>query len=182
MWLSNIPDRLSVILSLFGRTNMAAMLLLASAFAHAASTELCDCTYTGKVTKIVDGDTFDLVGEDGLKHRIRPAGFDTPESERPCYREATRFLRHLIYGKVVEARCYKYEPETKNHKRRDICRVSLDGKDLGIEMVQAGMAWHAKAWAHEQRKDERRQYSETEYKAMQEGKGCLWAATYPSVD
>ena len=96
--------------------------------------------------------------------------------------EATKALRQIIDGKTVQAKCYKFQSASGKHKRRDVCRVSLVGKDIGIEMIQAGMAWHAKAWAHEQRKDERRQYAGAEFKAMQEGKGCLWAATYPSAD
>lgn len=156
--------------------------LLGPALAYAAKDEPCDCFHVGKVTKIVDGDTFDMQVQDGVERRIRPAGFDTPESASPCYSETTRALRDLISGKVVEAKCYKYQPETKTHKRRDVCRVTLDGQDIGLQMIQAGMAWHAESWAHEQRKDERRQYAEAEYKAMHEGRGCLWAETYPSAN
>ncbi len=155
--------------------------LLAASF-FLASYSYAEWHYKGHVSYVVDGDTFDMRTENGTEHRIRPAGFDTPESGRPCYQEATQALRQMIDGKVVEARCYKFQPSSGKHKRRDVCRVSLDGQDIGIEMIRAGTAWHAKKWAHEQGKHERRLYAEAEYKAMQEGKECLWSTSYPSAD
>jgi micrococcal nuclease len=131
-------------------------------------------TYSGRVTAIVDGDTFYM---EAAPERIRFAGTDTPERGKPCYQEAGYKLGELIEGKTVEAKCYKFDSY-----KRPVCRVNFNGQDVGVAMVRLGYAWHSDKWAHEQRKDERRQYAEAEYKAMEDGKGCLWAETYPSAD
>jgi endonuclease YncB( thermonuclease family) len=130
--------------------------------------------YTGRVTSIVDGDTFYM---ETAPDRIRFAGVDTPEKGKPCYQEAGYKLSELIECKTVEATCYKVDSYN-----RPVCQVHLNGEDIGLTMVRLGYAWHSNKWAHEQRKSERRQYADTEHQAMKDGKGCLWAETYPSTD
>jgi len=159
---------------LFPTIGILTICLLGSASAHAAKDEPCDCSYIGKVTSIVDGDTFYM---ETAPERVRFPGIDTPERGRHCYQEAGYKLDELIGNKVVNAKCYKFDKY-----KRPVCRVFLDGQDVGLKMVELGYAWHAKAWAHEQHKDERRQYAEAEYKAMQDGRGCLWAVRYPSAE
>ena len=52
-----------------------------------------------QVARIVDGDTLDVL-IDGVKHRVRLFGVDTPERGEPCYKEATERTRQLS-GDVV---------------------------------------------------------------------------------
>lgn len=53
------------------------------------------------VKKIVDGDTFIVNRKVGNTNRVRIAGFNAPEKNRPGGSEATSRLRGLIGGKQV---------------------------------------------------------------------------------
>jgi micrococcal nuclease len=53
---------------------------------------------TGKVSWIVDGDTFDI---NNGAHRIRPADINAPEINQTGYESSKWYLKDLIYGKTV---------------------------------------------------------------------------------
>lgn len=55
---------------------------------------------TGQVVHIVDGDTIDVM-VDGQKHRIRYIGMNTPESNEPCFVEATAANAALVNNQTV---------------------------------------------------------------------------------
>lgn len=55
---------------------------------------------TGPVTRVVDGDTIDVL-LDGQNTRIRYLQMNTPERNEPCYRESTGANIDLVAGKVV---------------------------------------------------------------------------------
>lgn len=68
--------------------------------------------YNAKVTRVIDGDTYDVLFDLGLNvfvhERIRLAGVDTPEKygrvtdlEARHGEQATRFARHLLEGRNV---------------------------------------------------------------------------------
>ena len=53
------------------------------------------------VVNIVDGDTIDVLMNDGATYRVRYIGINTPESNETCGSEATRANAALVDGKVV---------------------------------------------------------------------------------
>ena len=55
---------------------------------------------SGTVMSVVDGDTID-VNIGGAVKRVRYIGMNTPESNQPCYREATNANATLVSGKTV---------------------------------------------------------------------------------
>jgi len=55
---------------------------------------------SGVVTAVIDGDTID-VRLGGAVKRVRYIGMNTPESNQPCYREATNANATLVSGKTV---------------------------------------------------------------------------------
>jgi len=82
-----------------------------------------------KVTKVIDGDTFEI--EKGWEWRgetgniIRPTGYNTPEKGEIGYEEAKEKLTKLILGKIIEIN----EAETIDHGRL-VCPVIFNGKNL----------------------------------------------------
>jgi len=98
---------------------------------------------TGKVTHIVDGDTF-LIG----KTRIRICGIDAPPQGHPGYRQSAMFLKNRIEGKVVHcipvgagAACDGRDmPQGAG---RVVAQCFFDNADLADELVRAG---HARDW------------------------------------
>ncbi len=100
-------------------------------------------TVIGRVSHIVDGDTF-LVG----KTRIRLCGIDAPAQGHPGYRQSAKFLQRMIEGKNVRgvpvgagATC-KGRSMPQSHNRL-VAQCFLSETDLADAMVKAG---HAKDW------------------------------------
>ena len=82
-----------------------------------------------KVTKIIDGDTFEVTPmwhcKDKTGSVIRAAGYDTPERGQAGYGEAKEKLTRLLLNEEVELG----EPLTITYDRL-LCKVFYDGKDV----------------------------------------------------
>lgn len=89
--------------------------------------------FTGRVTRVVDGDTFWLSSQDA---RIRVWGLDAPEVDMPGGSQATATLSRLIGGQELTCR------------QRDIDRYgrivgqcfTADGRDITAAMIASGTA------------------------------------------
>src|SRR5215813_7663846 len=64
---------------------------------------------------------------------------------RDCERKLNQNLSALVFQKGVEARCHK-----KDRYGREVCAVYVARRDVGLEQIRAGMAWHYKSYQHEQ--------------------------------
>jgi micrococcal nuclease len=90
-------------------------------------------TITGRVTRVVDGDTFWISSQDT---RIRVWGLDAPEVDMPGGSQATATLTSLISGQQLTCR------------QRDIDRYGRivgqcflpDGRDITAVMIASGTA------------------------------------------
>lgn len=82
-----------------------------------------------KVTKIIDGDTFEVtpkwIWNNTEGNGVRPTGYDTPERGQPGYKETTDKLSSLIFGKIVELK----RPIKLSYTRL-LCDVYYNGKNL----------------------------------------------------
>lgn len=90
-----------------------------------------DKTY--HVSKIIDGDTFDLSNGE----RIRMLGINTPEKHEYYFEEATDRLRELIANK--EVRLEKGETD-KDWYGRSLRYVYIGNEFINAEMVEGGYA------------------------------------------
>jgi micrococcal nuclease len=96
----------------------------------------------GFVTHIVDGDTYDIVLA-GQQTRIRMEGIDAPERGMDFYKQAKNYL-----GELCENNEIRVEITDTDRYGRSIAKSYLpDGRELGHEMVKAGMAWHYKKYS-----------------------------------
>ena len=108
---------------------------------------------------VVDGDTIKL---DGTTFRLH--GIDAAESKQACAdgwpagREASTYLYGLIRGHAVTC-----EPKTTDRYGRTVALCRADGRDLGADMVRAGMALAFVRYS--------RDYEPQEAAAKAEGKG-----------
>lgn len=117
----------------------------------------------GKVVGIVDGDTIDVLDTEKKQHRIRINGIDTPERGQPFGSKAKATLGDLVFGKTVTV-----EVDKKDKYDRAVGRVYVAGKDAGLAMIEAGMAWHYKKY------DQSRKYADAEKVAKAARRG-LWS-------
>ena len=97
---------------------------------------------TGKVVRVSDGDTINLL-VDNKQERIRLASIDAPEtahgSDQPGqpFGEASRKnLANYVAGKTVTVVCFE-----KDRYERHICDIPLDGTTANRLQVEQGMAW-----------------------------------------
>ncbi len=132
---------------------------------------------SGKVVRIIDGDTFVLlVDKDGRKQqqRIRITTIDCPEETQAFYQVAKDHLGKLIHEQVV-----KIEPKKTDVHGRTVAKVTLDGKDIGLEQVRAGLAWYARAYASALPLQDQGDYLSAESAARQRHEG-LWSDANPT--
>lgn len=110
-----------------------------------SSSLACATTFSGKVVKITDGDTIQVL-LNGKAEKIRLAGIDTPEKKQPFGQAATRYNRSLSAQKIVTVRV-----ETTDRYGRLVGEVFLpDGRSLNRELVRAGYAWWFRKYSKDQ--------------------------------
>ena len=130
-------------------------------------------TYTGRVVGIADGDTLTVLDAAQRQHKIRLAGIDAPEKHQAWGQRAQQFLGERVFQRVV-----RVEVSKKDRYGREIGKVLLDGEDINLALVRAGLAWHYRAYEREQPPQERGQYAEAELRARERRQG-LWSDAHP---
>ena len=124
-------------------------------------------THTGKVVKVVDGDTVYVLDATETQHKIRLAGIDAPERKQPYGRKSKDYLLQFVAGEVVEVEWNKWD-----RYKRVVGKISYDGRDVNLAMVRAGLAWWYRKYAREQSLADRGLYEAAEDRARSEGWGC----------
>lgn len=98
-------------------------------------------TYTGKCVGVHDGDTISVMHA-GRAVKIRLEGIDCPELGQDFGTRAKQFTSALVFGKDVVVKEYNLDIY-----RRTVARIYVDGKNLCLELVRAGLAWHYKHYS-----------------------------------
>ena len=148
------------------RVLFAVLMALASPLALSAERH-------GTVVSISDGDTLTLLDANKTQYRIRLDGIDAPERTQPYGQRARQSLAALAHGRAASADCPKVD-----RYGRAVCRVIVDGVDLGLEQIRRGYAWHYVKYAHEQRAVDRERYARAESAARLTHSG-LWSFSDP---
>lgn len=126
-------------------------------------------TLTGRVVRVIDGDTVVVQTAPATEVRIRLAGIDAPENGQPFGQRARQFLASRIAGRVVEI-----SGDSRDRYDRILGTVWADGRDINAELVCGGMAW-----AYRVRNEAQNPvYLQCENAAREQKKG-LWQAPSP---
>lgn len=131
-------------------------------------------TIEGKVINVHDGDTVTVLDNDSKKFHIRLQGIDAPELKQQRGAESQKNLERMVLGKqvtIVWTKVDKY--------KRTVGTIVLNDRDVNIEQVRAGLAWHFKKYADEQQPLERELYAKAEEEARAAKKG-LWQDENPT--
>ena len=136
--------------------------------------------FNADIVRIIDGDTIDVLDGNNKKLRIRLLGIDTPESEQPFGHESSTHLKKILNGKsvIIISKPNKNKPYTLGYYNRVIGKVILHGRDINLEMIEKGMAWHFKKYKKNQPIEDRYSYNNAENEA-QEKKIGLWSDQNP---
>jgi micrococcal nuclease len=91
---------------------------------------------------VADGDTITVITANHTKLRIRMVGIDAPETPKgtkfpgqPYGKEAEAYLTQLVEGKRVTVEIYGVD-----RYKRLLATIFLDGKDINLAMIEAGLA------------------------------------------
>jgi endonuclease YncB( thermonuclease family) len=128
---------------------------------------------SGRVVAIADGDTITILDSANTQHRVRLAGIDAPETHQAFGEQSRLNLSEMIYGKDVSVTYQKTD-----QYGRIVGKIFLDGKDINLEQVKAGMAWHYKFYEDEQTPEDRDAYAKAEAEARAARRG-LWQDPNP---
>ena len=116
------------------------------------------------ILKIYDGDTFTILTPDGRRFNIRINGIDAPERTQEDGMYAREYLVQLINNERVTI----YPLSIDRYGRTLATCYTYDGRDIALEMLQAGMAWHYALY------DNTAAYIKAEQTARYTGEG-IWA-------
>ena len=139
---------------------------------------LCACLaqaeiLRGKVVKIADGDTLTVLDKSNRQHKIRLIGIDAPERKQAFGTVSRQNLADFVFGKTVAVEWHK-----QDRYQRVLGKVLLDGQDVNLKQIKAGLAWHYKRYDKDQQLADRRLYAEAQKAASLKGIG-LWSDPAP---
>ena len=131
-------------------------------------------TITGRVVAVADGDTFTLSTASGSVV-VRINGIDAPERGQAHGPEAKAALGALALGQAATL-----ETSKRDRYGRQVGLVTVDGHDVGLELVKSGHAWAFRRYLKELPPDTRRDYLQAENQAREARRG-LWSDPHPKA-
>ena len=94
-------------------------------------------TLLGRVTRVLDGDTVDLLTAQRENIRIRLNAIDAPEKGQAYGQRSRKFLNDLVHGRNV-----RVQYAGKDRYGRILGDIYLGEELINLKMVDAGLAWH----------------------------------------
>jgi len=131
-------------------------------------------TFSGRVVSIEDGDTIILLDDANRSYKIRLQGIDAPEGKQAFGDRSRQNLADEVFGKQVNV-----EWEKRDQYGRVVGKVLLDGRDVCLDQIRTGLAWHYKYYQNEQSAEDRKMYADAEEEARTARRG-LWVDTDPT--
>lgn len=119
-------------------------------------------TVMGKVVRILDGDTFELLVNGRDLYKVRLSDIDAPEKKQDFGHVAKQYLAALIFSKEVKV---VYDKLDRN--QRILGEVFCNGRNINLVLVQNGLAWHFVKYSKS------KVYQQAEQQARKAGVG-LW--------
>jgi endonuclease YncB( thermonuclease family) len=137
------------------------------------STSAIAAELKGRVVGVTDGDTIAVLTEERSQERVRLAGIDAPERRQSYGQVSKQNLSDLVFDRNVIVVWDK-----RDRYGRIVGKPMVGGRDVGLEQVRAGFAWHYKQYQREQSPADRKLYDEAEKSARVRHIG-LWQDEEP---
>ena len=99
-----------------------------------------------RVVGVPDGAPITGLEDSKTQFKIRLDAIDAPELGQPFGQASKKTLSEKVFGKDVVVIA-----KTKDKYGRTVGHVMIDGRDVNLEMLEAGMAWHYKHYDHNAR-------------------------------
>lgn len=122
----------------------------------------------GKVTSVIDGNTFEMMADDNESYKIMLFGIDCPELGQEFGEKAKKFFEKMIHDKKVNVTI-----QGKDRWGNRLGIVLIEGTiDPRYDLLEAGLAWTAE-------RDPIQELESIKEKARLKGKG-LWKEQNPT--
>ena len=132
--------------------------------------------YTGRITRISDGDTIHVTDGNGYKHKIRMAHIDAPELNQAYGTRSRDQLKAVADNTKVKVKVFELD-----RYGREVAQVFKGTTDLNLTMVREGAAWHYESYAKKQQnKLAFTEYAAAQKQAKRDRKG-LWRVKNPQA-
>jgi len=118
--------------------------------------------FSGECVGVSDGDTIKVM-RGGTAVKVRLLGIDCPEKKQDFGSKAKQATSDMVFGKTVDVK-----EAGQDKYGRTLGTVFAEGKNVNLELVKAGLAWHYKQYS----KDEALSKAEAEARAAKIG---LWS-------
>lgn len=123
----------------------------------------------GRVVRVVDGDTVVVSTAESLNLKVRLQGIDAPECGMPFGLQAQRFLEQLVLGRTVQM-----AKTGSDRYGRTVATLAVGGQDVGLALLQAGLAWYDRRYNRPRLSGATSDYAEAQQRAVLNFSG-LWA-------
>jgi micrococcal nuclease len=152
----------------FHNSTLLVFLLLFTHFTAWSTSKKDPVKVKGKVVKVIDGDTFEVLTANKVAYRVRMSAIDAPEKGQDFYQVSKDALGKQCFNKNVTVVLHK-----KDQYQRWIGDL-YDDKGISINawMIAQGHAWHYKQY------DKSEVLAKAEEKARLNKRG-LWAHPKP---
>jgi micrococcal nuclease len=148
---------------------LVAILCLVAPGTAAPPAATAEKTLPLKVIGVHDGDTITGLTAANEQVKVRLDAIDAPELKQPFGQVAKKALSDKVFGKQVTVTTKK-----KDRYGRTVGHVLLGKRDINLEMLEEGMAWHYRQYS----RNRRLQQAEDEAKAKKKG---LWSDPNPAA-
>lgn len=124
---------LSNFYTIFKISTLLFLIIFFSSYAFSATCN--DTCFNASVTKIIDGDTFEI-STLGKRKTIRLWGIDTPEWDQPYSGKAKKFLKDNLLKKQLIVQPLNYD-----EFGRLVATVFLKDDNFNQLLIEKGLAW-----------------------------------------
>jgi endonuclease YncB( thermonuclease family) len=129
---------------------------------------------TVRIVAVADGDALTLLDSSNTQHKIRIDGIATPEEDQAYSQQSKESKSDAAFGRDARAHCPKVD-----RYRHEVCKLLVEGADVGLEEISRGMAWVFVRYARELEPDRRDAYIAAEAEAREARRG-LWVDARPT--
>lgn len=131
-------------------------------------------TLVGRCVAVFDGDTMVVRDAHQKRHEVRLQGIDAPEKGQRYGSISKSNLTALAYQKHVTVHW-----DRRDRYGRLVGRITMNGTDLSLRQLEAGLAWVYREYLDELQLADRRIFLQAEATAQRERLG-LWRDRDPT--
>lgn len=89
-----------------------------------------------QISRVIDGDTLEIISNQGVKESVRLLGINAPEKNMPQSKKAKDFLEQFLNRSISMLR----DKEDKDKYNRKLRYIFSDNRNINLEILENGLA------------------------------------------